>query len=133
MNFWLNKQRSKSSKAAVYLRLTIANRRVEIATQQYINPTHWDPEMEIHCWTTRDAEGINAKLIIVKTEVKKHYDRLTALGKLVTAEMVKNEYLGIGVTEKTHGNTRLATANFIIFMVTYTFRINFQSESILTC
>ena len=101
MNFWLNKQRSKSSKAAVYLRLTIANRRVEIATQQYINPTHWDPEMEIHCWTTREAEGINAKLIIVKTEVKKHYDRLTALGKLVTAEMVKNEYLGIGVTEKT--------------------------------
>ncbi len=33
--FWINKQRSKNGRAAIYLRLTINNKRIELATHQY--------------------------------------------------------------------------------------------------
>lgn len=39
--FWLNKNRCKNNKPAIYLRLSVGNKRVELSTYQYVDPEQW--------------------------------------------------------------------------------------------
>ena len=101
INFRLNKQRAKNGKPAIYLRLTVDNKRIELATQQYIENKLWDQKNQCAEGTTAEAGEINKQLAIIKADVHKHYRRMIALDRNVTAELLKNEYLGISERQKT--------------------------------
>lgn len=45
--FWLNRQRSKNNKPSINLRLTIDNKRIELATQQFVTPDLWDSKAQV--------------------------------------------------------------------------------------
>jgi hypothetical protein len=101
INFRLNNQRLKDGKPAIYLRLTVGNRRAEIATHQYIATMLWDQKMQYARGKTEEANKINSSLNIVKGDLQKHYNRLVALEQDISPELLKNEYLGIGERQKT--------------------------------
>lgn len=42
-----------------------------------------------------EATETNKELVIIKADILKHYNRMVALDKTITAELLKNEYLGI--------------------------------------
>ena len=44
--FWLNRQRCKNGKPAIYLRLTVDQKRIELATRQYVDPKLWNQEAQ---------------------------------------------------------------------------------------
>jgi len=101
INFRLNKQRTKNGKAAIYLRLTVDNKRIELATHQYIEATLWSQKIQGATGNTDEANEVNKCLTIIKADLHKHYNRMIALDKVVTAELLKNEYLGITERGKT--------------------------------
>lgn len=101
INFRLNNQRLKDGKPAIYLRLTVGNRRAEIATLQYIETMLWDQKMQYARGKTEESNKINSSLNIVKADLQRHYNRLVALEQDISPEVLKNEYLGIGERQKT--------------------------------
>ena len=101
INFRLNKQRAKYGKPAIYLRLTVNNKRIELATHLYLQAQFWDQKVQSPTGSTEEATEINMQLAIIKADLLKHYNKLIALDKNVTAELLKNEYLGISERQKT--------------------------------
>jgi len=99
--FWLNKQRSKNGKPAMYLRFTLDYARVELATHLYLDPTLWNARSQQAKPNTEQGAEINRQLLIIKANLNRHYTRLLALEMPVTAEILKNAYLGINEQQKT--------------------------------
>lgn len=99
--FWLNKQRAKDGKPAMYLRFTLDYNRVELATHLYLDPTLWNARAQLAKANTEEGAEINRKLSVIKANLNRHYARLLALEVPVTAEILKNAYLGINEQQKT--------------------------------
>ncbi|MBS1597307.1 MAG: site-specific integrase [Bacteroidetes bacterium] len=99
--FWLCKKRSKNGKPAIYARIIFNRKRVEIVTRQHIAVKFWDKKVQCVKETTPNAESINRQLLLIKADLQKHYDRLVALEKPITAEILKNNFLGVGEKDRT--------------------------------
>jgi site-specific recombinase XerD len=101
MNFRLNKQRSKTGSNVIYVRITVDNKRVELATRFRTMPRQWNQKLQLIIGDNVDSKEINKQLSIIKADILKHYNRMLALDKTVTAELLKNEYLGITERRRT--------------------------------
>lgn len=99
--FWLNKHRGKNNKPAIYLRLIIDQKRVELSTYRYIEPHLWNQKGQCVKGNSEEAKAINLQLTVMKADLQRHYSHLLALGKPITAETIKNSYLGIGERQRT--------------------------------
>lgn len=100
INFRLNRQRAKSGKGTLYLRLTLDKRRVEITTHIQLQEGFWNQKKQHVMEINSESDEVNGKLNMIRANVQKHYNRLIALDKVVTVDMLKNEYLGIGKKQK---------------------------------
>lgn len=98
--FWLNNQRSKNEKSSIYLRLTIDSKRVEIATHQRVLVHMWDQKAQRVKGRSEESQVINRQLDIMQSDIHKHYGLLLAQEKPVSAEIIKQSYLGIQEKQK---------------------------------
>lgn len=101
MNFRLNKQRSKTGSNVIYMCITVDNKRVELATRFRAMPRQWNQKQQSVIGDTESTKEINKQLAITRADILKHYDRMVALDKTISAELLKNEYSGIREKEKT--------------------------------
>lgn len=92
--FWLNKHRRKNDKPAIYLRLSIGDKRAELSTYQYISPGQWNQAAQCVKGNLEEAQSINRQLATLRGDLHRHYSLLMATGKLFTPEDIKNVYLG---------------------------------------
>ena len=100
INFRLYRQRAKQGKCNIYLRLTLDNRRVEIASHLQIEEKFWDQKKQFVKESNPESGLINGKLNIIRADVQRHYNRLIALGQTMSVDKLKNEYLGITERQK---------------------------------
>ena len=98
--FRLFKSRGKNGQSAIYLRFTINQKRVEFSTNLYVDPKTWDSEGQFVKGKTEEVQTINRRLTLIKADLHKKYLQLEALGKPITAEILKNLYLGIDENQK---------------------------------
>ena len=91
--YWLKKTKAKNGKSAIYLRLTINKKRAELSTNLHVNPSVWDAEGQFVKGKTEEVKAINQRLTQIKAELNKKHLQLEALGKPITAEILKNELL----------------------------------------
>jgi site-specific recombinase XerD len=94
MNFRLNKRIKKTGAYPIYVRLTVNNKRVEFATRLYVSTRQWNQKQQAAIGQSDDAVSINQELTMIKADIQRHYNRIVALEKPVTAELLKNQYLG---------------------------------------
>ena len=73
---------------------------MELATHQYVESNLWDNKAQCVKGKSEEAQVINRKLTIMKADLHKHYSRLLALEKPISAEALKNVYLGIGEKQR---------------------------------
>lgn len=99
--FRLNKKRTKNGCTAIYLRITVDNKRVEIATKYFSYPKKWNQRQQSVVGDNEESKTVNKHLAIIKADILRHYDRMVSLEKNITAELLKNEYLGVRDKEKT--------------------------------
>lgn len=100
MNFRLNKKVKKNGFYPIYVRLTVNNKRVEFATRLSISIRQWNQQQQKAIGQTDEVNSINQQLTLIKADIQRHYNRIVALEIPVTAELLKNQYLGI--REKEH-------------------------------
>lgn len=99
LHFFIRKNKPQPDKTLpVYLRITIDGSRVEIATKRYILEEKWKPKEQKALGTSEEVRLFNRFLKSFEQEVYEAYRQLIESGSPITAELLKNQVLGI--TEK---------------------------------
>ena len=94
--FYLKRQAEQSSKAPIMGRITINGTISQFSCKLSISPKLWDTKANKATGKSVVAQRINEKLENIKTNIGKQYQRICDRDSYVTAEKVKNAWLGFG-------------------------------------
>jgi site-specific recombinase XerD len=94
--FYLKKSKANASgKLPIYLRITIDGKRTEISTKRTIEIEKWSVEANKAIGRTEDVRELNAYLDSLISRVYQSHRDLIQDNKEVTAETLKNKFLGV--------------------------------------
>lgn len=94
--FYLKRQSEKNGKAPVMGRITINGTVSQFSCKLSVSPKLWDTEGNRAAGKSVEARQINEKLDSIRTNIGKQYQRISDRDSFVTAEKVKNAWLGFG-------------------------------------
>jgi hypothetical protein len=93
--FWAYRGKQKENEATLYARVAVNGKRAEISLSKKIDVTRWDEDACIMKGKSPEALDVNEFIDLVKGELRQRYYELRATGQEITAEAIKNKYLGI--------------------------------------
>jgi len=94
--FYLKRQSEKNGKAPIMGRITINGTVSQFSCKLSVSPKLWDTEGNKAAGKSVEARQINEKLDNIRTNIGKQYQRICDRDSYVTAEKVKNAWLGLG-------------------------------------
>lgn len=94
--FYLKRQSEKNGKVPIMGRITINGTVSQFSCKLSVSPKLWDTEGNRAAGKSVEARQINEKLENIKTNIGKQYQRISDRDSFVTAEKVKNAWLGFG-------------------------------------
>lgn len=94
--FYLKRQDEKNGKVPVMGRITVNGTIAQFSCKMRVDPQLWDTKAGKAAGKSVAAQGINERLDKTKALIIKQYDKIAAADNYVTAEKVKNAYLGFG-------------------------------------
>lgn len=94
--FYLKRRSEKNGKAPVMGRITINGTVSQFSCKLSVSPKLWDTGGNRAAGKSVEARRINEKLENIKTNIGKQYQRISDRDSFVTAEKVKNAWLGFG-------------------------------------
>ncbi|MDL2214605.1 site-specific integrase [Dysgonomonas sp. OttesenSCG-928-M03] len=94
--FYLKKNNLKDGKAPVMGRITVNGSVSQFSCKLNIKPSLWDTKANKASGKSLEAQKINQKLDNIKTQIGKQYQNICDKDNFVSAEKVKNAYLGFG-------------------------------------
>jgi integrase len=94
---------------AIYARIVVNGSRCELALKQIIDKKDWNADKGAARPTTPALKRLNSHLEEVRAKLVSHYQELALANEYLTAEMVKNSYLG-----KTAGGEEKMTLNRLV-------------------
>ena len=80
---------------AIYLRITVDGKRKEISTKCQTDANKWNSAKGRVNGNTEDAKIVNEAIISFEHRAREVYNRCIESGKLVTADLIKDEVLGL--------------------------------------
>jgi hypothetical protein len=95
--FWLHSQKKRNNKLALYIRVTVDNKRTAIATTHFIEPKHWDKKQARVRSTSPDSNLINAYIMRSINSIQQEFLDKQARGLVTSAKELKSAFLGIEV------------------------------------
>lgn len=98
--FWINKSKIKNDLAPIWARVTVDGVRAEISMKRTISPEQWNAEKGLARGSKEEIKALNSYLEQMRARLISCYQDLQIERKLITAEAIKNKYLG--VEEKEH-------------------------------
>lgn len=99
--FWINKSKMLNGAAPIYLRITVNGKRCELSTKRSISPEKWNSKTETAKGSTEEARQINSYINLTRGTVEKHYMQMMANDEIITAETIKNRYMGVFEKKRT--------------------------------
>lgn len=94
--FYLKRQAEQNGKAPVMGRISINGTISQFSCKLSVSPDLWDTKANKASGKSIAAQRINEKLENIKTNIGKQYQRICDRDSYVTAEKVKNAWLGFG-------------------------------------
>lgn len=94
--FYLKRQSVQNGKAPIMGRITINGTISQFSCKMFVSPALWDTKANKAAGKSVAAQRINEKLENIKTNIGKQYQRICDRDSYVTAEKVKNAWLGFG-------------------------------------
>lgn len=94
--FYLKRQNEKNGKAPIMGRITVNGTVSQFSCKLSVSPKLWDTEGNRAAGKSVEARQINEKLDNIRTNIGKQYQRISDRDSFVTAEKVKNAWLGFG-------------------------------------
>lgn len=101
-DFLIRRCKENKTKALIYARITVDEERREISLKEQIDAVDWDPKKEIVKGKTERVKSINLHIDNVRFKIKEKYRALCDKDMLITAETVKQAYLGLHTQLKGH-------------------------------
>lgn len=93
--FYINKQKiRKNGKCPVMCRITVDGGIAQFSIKEEVSPLLWSVEEGRSSGKDKPDKALNQKLEACRNELKKHYHRLIEKESCVTAERLKNAFLG---------------------------------------
>ncbi|HEX9503021.1 MAG TPA: Arm DNA-binding domain-containing protein [Patescibacteria group bacterium] len=102
IDFLIRRCKENKKKALIYARITVDEERREISLKEQVDVTDWDAKKEIVKGKTEQVKSINLFIEDVRFKIKEKYRILCDKEVLVTAETVKQAYLGTHLLLKGH-------------------------------
>ena len=93
--FYVNKQRMKEGRIPIYARLTVNGKSTFVNCRVTLPPALWDSKTNKAVGKSHEAQTVNRKLEHIRTQIERHYQRISDRDAYVTAERVKQAYLGM--------------------------------------
>ena len=101
IQFVIRKHRIKKGTAPIYARVTVNTSRCEISVKRRILVSSWNNGKGVATGKSPDITSLNAYLEQVRSQLAGHYQDLVSSRKKVTAEAIKNRFIGFDESEKT--------------------------------
>ncbi|TPE42103.1 Arm DNA-binding domain-containing protein [Pontibacter mangrovi] len=93
--FYLNKPKNyQTGPVPVYLRVTVAGKRAELTTSRSVEPERWISSAGLAKGTKAAAKSLNTYLDNLQAKVYEAHRQLVEAGLPLTAEAIKNKFLG---------------------------------------
>ncbi|MCU4176477.1 site-specific integrase [Carboxylicivirga sp. N1Y90] len=89
----------KDGTAPIVARITINGKKTHFNTKQFIKPDDWSVELNKAKGRNAEARTLNTVLDEIKNSLYNVYNDLTKIDIQITAEKVKNTFLGIGLEQ----------------------------------
>jgi hypothetical protein len=102
IDFITRKCRDNPSLSIIYARINVDGLRREISLKEHIDNSEWMAEKEMVRGRTMEAKGLNEEIDNVRFKIKSKYRMLKDSEALITADSVKEAYLGIHTLQKGH-------------------------------
>jgi hypothetical protein len=102
IDFLIRKCKEDNKRALIYVRITVDGERKEISTKESIEVKDWDSKKEIVKGKSINVKEINDHIEETRFKIRSKYRNLEETGALITAETVKQAYLGIQSAQKEH-------------------------------
>jgi site-specific recombinase XerD len=100
--FYLKKNSlNKDGEAPVMARITIDGTIAQFSCKAFIRPDLWETKYNRAAGRSDHAKQINSLLDEIKAGIDKHYKKILERDSYVTAEKVKNSFLGIDLRSET--------------------------------
>jgi site-specific recombinase XerD len=100
--FYLKKRSTyKNGPVAIYLRFTVDGRRAEASTGNTCDPSRWNAQAGRAIGTKEDVRTLNAYLDTLQAKAQDFHRWMTANDEMVTAESLKNRFIGKIEKERT--------------------------------
>ena len=94
--FYVKRQSEKSGQVPVMGRITINGTMSQFSCKLSVRSSLWDAKANKAAGRSLEAQRVNEKLENIKTNIGKQYQRLCDRDSYVTAEKVRNAFLGMG-------------------------------------
>ncbi len=107
IDFIIRRCKENREKAFIYARITVDGEAKEISLKERISPTEWDNKNETVTGKSIQVKSINNFIEETRFRIKEHYRALQQKEELVTAETVKQSYLGKHTSLKGHSLAEL--------------------------
>ena len=100
--FYLKKNNlNKDGEAPIMARITIDGAVAQFSCKAYIRPDLWETKFNQAIGRSEKASEVNRLLDGIKSGIEKHYKKVLDRDAYVTAEKVKNSFLGIDLRSET--------------------------------
>ncbi len=100
--FYVRKnQVNKEGKASIMIRLTINGDTSQFSSRLEVEPSLWDVKSQKMSGSSLKARQLNSLLDDVRTSLKNHFHDIETHEAYVTAEKVRNAFLGITIRQQT--------------------------------
>jgi integrase len=101
VQFIIRTKKNDPLKALIYARITVNGKRLEVSLKRTIDPLTWHYPGECLRSTSVEAKQINKFIEETRYKLRECYQQLQMQSKLITAEAIKNLFLGEEKSENT--------------------------------
>jgi len=98
--FWVYTSRAKNEQVRIYARITVNGKRANISLKQKADIKTWDSVRQRARGTSEPTRTLNSYLDQVHARLIQCYQDLKFKDQLITAELIKGNYLGDGKNSK---------------------------------
>lgn len=102
VSFYLKKQKAtQAGKAPIYARISVNGKRVEVSTKQSVEEDNWSSAKGRAKGSREEITKLNQHLDQLKSGIVDCYHRLATQKRLITAELLKDNFLGTAERDHT--------------------------------
>src|ERR1017187_354080 len=114
VHFILRQNREVKGKYPIYGRIVVNKTRCELALKCWVQKEDWNSVKGFAKLKNEELSELNSYLETVRGKIVSHYRWLDLDDAILTAEILKNAYLGIGVEENKYTLLRLTKEHIVM-------------------